>query len=67
MDKMKSKPRGRPRIARSARKRNFVTMRMRDALKASLEEAAEANQRSSNRLCFAVCCQPSGAQIYSGK
>jgi DNA-binding CsgD family transcriptional regulator len=46
MDKTKSKPRGRPRLARSARKRNFVTMRMRDALKAQLEEAAEANQRS---------------------
>jgi hypothetical protein len=46
MDKTKNKPRGRPRIARSARKRNFVTMRMRDALKAQLEEAAEINQRS---------------------
>ena len=45
MDK-KVKRRGRPPSARPNLKRNMVTMRMRDALKASLEEAAEANQRS---------------------
>lgn len=40
------KRRGRPRMAGSNRKRNMVTMRMRDALKADLEKEAAANQRS---------------------
>jgi hypothetical protein len=45
MDKTK-KLRGRPKIATPNRKRNNVTIRMRDALKATLEETAAANQRS---------------------
>ena len=45
MDKEK-RSRGRPRVAETARKRNNITIRMRDALRATLEEAAVANQRS---------------------
>ena len=43
---MKKRAQGRPRIAKSDRKRNNVTIRMRDARKAELEKEASANQRS---------------------
>ena len=39
-------PRGRPRKLPESRKRNFVTLRLRDETKAALMQAAEANQRS---------------------
>jgi TraY domain len=38
--------RGRPRKPGQSRKRNFVTLRLRDETKAALMRAAEANQRS---------------------
>src|SRR5215831_8566711 len=38
--------RGRPRKPPQARKRNFVTLRLRDETKAALARAAEVNQRS---------------------
>jgi hypothetical protein len=40
------RPRGRPPVPAKARKRNNVTIRMRDELKARVEQAASAQQRS---------------------
>jgi hypothetical protein len=40
------RPRGRPRVQDAARKRNNVTIRMRDGLKSKVEQSAVAQQRS---------------------
>ena len=42
----RSRPRGRPRVSDKARKRNNVTIRMRDELKSKVEQSAAAQQRS---------------------
>lgn len=45
--------RGRPSVPDEIRKRNNVTIRMRDALKAKLERGAEKNERSlSEEIAF---------------
>jgi hypothetical protein len=41
-----SRPRGRPSVPDAARKRNNVTIRMRDKLKSAVEQSAAAGQRS---------------------
>lgn len=46
IEKLERRPRGRPPLMPSRRRRNNVTIRMRDQLKADMQRAATANGRS---------------------